>query len=154
MAFVLTWCLCRPSFASDSPNATDCDGHGTHIGSTAVGRTVGVAKEASMVAVRVLDCTGAGQVAIHHSLSMSQLASYSIPSCSSSVYPSTVATDKGCQVVWHKTWWMHAVFTTVSGACVCVVARSIHNSIRACVRVAAHVAYAVSTIECSCACHP
>ncbi|KAL0055148.1 hypothetical protein WJX82_007705 [Trebouxia sp. C0006] len=51
-----------PSFASDSPNATDCDGHGTHIGSTAVGRTVGVAKEASMVAVRVLDCTGAGQV--------------------------------------------------------------------------------------------
>ncbi|DBA74262.1 TPA: hypothetical protein ACH3X1_011047 [Trebouxia sp. C0004] len=51
-----------PSFASDSLNATDCDGHGTHIGSTAVGRTVGVAKEASLVAVRVLDCTGAGQV--------------------------------------------------------------------------------------------
>ena len=53
---------CRPSFAADSPNATDCDGHGTHIGSTAVGRTVGVAKEASLVAVRVLDCQGSGQV--------------------------------------------------------------------------------------------
>ena len=54
--------VCRPSFASDSKDASDCDGHGTHIASTAVGRVVGVAKEASLVAVRVLDCKGAGQV--------------------------------------------------------------------------------------------
>lgn len=52
----------RPSFAGDSKDASDCDGHGTHIASTAVGRVVGVAKEASLVAVRVLDCKGAGQV--------------------------------------------------------------------------------------------
>ncbi|KAL3133536.1 hypothetical protein ABBQ38_007387 [Trebouxia sp. C0009 RCD-2024] len=51
-----------PSFAGDSKDASDCDGHGTHIASTAVGRVVGVAKEASLVAVRVLDCKGAGQV--------------------------------------------------------------------------------------------
>ena len=56
---------CRPSFASDSKIASDCDGHGTHIASTAVGRVVGVAKEASLVAVRVLDCEGAGQVPSH-----------------------------------------------------------------------------------------
>lgn len=47
--------------ASDR-NATDCDGHGTHVASTAVGRTVGVAKEAAVVAVRVLGCGGAGTV--------------------------------------------------------------------------------------------
>jgi hypothetical protein len=32
------------------------DGHGTHVASIAVGRNVGVAKEANVVAVRVLDC--------------------------------------------------------------------------------------------------
>jgi subtilisin family serine protease len=39
----------------------DCDGHGTHISSIAVGRSVGVAKEANIVGVRVLDCNGTGQ---------------------------------------------------------------------------------------------
>ena len=58
----------RPSFASDSRDASDCDGHGTHIGSTAVGRVVGVAKEASLIAVRVLDCKGAGQVSTENRL--------------------------------------------------------------------------------------
>ena len=52
----------RPSFASDSKDSQDCDGHGTHIASTAAGRSVGLAKEASLVAIRVLDCDGAGQV--------------------------------------------------------------------------------------------
>ena len=32
------------------------DGHGTHVASIAVGRNGGVAKEANVVAVRVLDC--------------------------------------------------------------------------------------------------
>jgi hypothetical protein len=32
------------------------DGHGTHVASIAVGRNVGIAKEANVVAVRVLDC--------------------------------------------------------------------------------------------------
>ncbi|CAL8466488.1 g6024 [Coccomyxa elongata] len=47
---------------ANDANASDCDGHGTHVASTAVGRTVGVAKEASVVALRVLDCAGSGRI--------------------------------------------------------------------------------------------
>ena len=43
-------------------NASDCDGHGTHVASVAAGRTVGVAKEANVVAVKVLDCDGSGTI--------------------------------------------------------------------------------------------
>ena len=35
---------------------------GTHTASTAVGRAVGVAKDANLVAVRILDCTGSGTI--------------------------------------------------------------------------------------------
>lgn len=45
------------NFSEDSPQQ-DCYGHGTHVASVAMGRTVGVAKEATAVAVRVLDCEG------------------------------------------------------------------------------------------------
>ena len=38
----------------------DCNGHGTHVGGTVGGTTHGVAKGASLVAVRVLDCDGYG----------------------------------------------------------------------------------------------
>ena len=41
---------------SSSTSQQDCDGHGTHVASIAMGHLVGVAKEASAVAVRVLDC--------------------------------------------------------------------------------------------------
>jgi len=41
----------------------DCDGHGTHVAGTLGGSTYGVAKRISLVAVRVLDCNGAGSVA-------------------------------------------------------------------------------------------
>lgn len=46
----------RYNFLEDSSTAEDCDGHGTHVASTAVGRTVGVAKGARVVGVRILDC--------------------------------------------------------------------------------------------------
>ena len=45
---------------SDPTDTTDCNGHGTHVASTAVGTEYGVAKAASVAAVRVLDCSGAG----------------------------------------------------------------------------------------------
>ncbi|MBD3655195.1 MULTISPECIES: S8 family peptidase [Marinobacter] len=45
---------------TDPADTTDCNGHGTHVASTAVGTTYGVAKAASVAAVRVLDCSGAG----------------------------------------------------------------------------------------------
>ena len=38
----------------------DCNGHGTHVAGTAAGSTYGVAKSASLIAVRVLDCGGSG----------------------------------------------------------------------------------------------
>jgi subtilisin family serine protease len=40
--------------------AADCNGHGTHVAGTAAGSTYGVAKSASLIAVRVLDCGGSG----------------------------------------------------------------------------------------------
>lgn len=45
---------------TDPEDTTDCNGHGTHVASTATGTTYGVAKRASVAAVRVLDCSGAG----------------------------------------------------------------------------------------------
>src|SRR6185436_18075841 len=46
---------------STDPNAwTDCNGHGTHVSSTAAGTTWGIAKKATLHAVRVLDCQGTG----------------------------------------------------------------------------------------------
>ena len=43
--------------------ATDCNGHGTHVAGTVGGTLYGVAKAASLVAVRVLDCAGSGTTA-------------------------------------------------------------------------------------------
>ncbi|CAN5793458.1 S8 family peptidase [soil metagenome] len=40
--------------------AADCNGHGSHVSGTVAGTTYGVAKNAKLVAVRVLDCSGSG----------------------------------------------------------------------------------------------
>lgn len=40
--------------------AADCNGHGTHVAGTVGGSTYGVAKGATLYAVRVLDCNGSG----------------------------------------------------------------------------------------------
>ncbi|MGW5051363.1 S8 family peptidase [Actinokineospora sp. NPDC004072] len=42
-------------------NATDCNGHGTHVAGTIAGSTYGVAKKATVHAVRVLKCDGWSQ---------------------------------------------------------------------------------------------
>jgi subtilisin family serine protease len=44
----------------DGGAAGDCDGHGTHVAGTIGGAHYGVAKKVRLVAVRVLDCEGAG----------------------------------------------------------------------------------------------
>eukprot|EP00210_Caulerpa_lentillifera_P007903 g7544.t1 len=49
-------------FVDDDEIAEDCDGHGTHVASTAIGRSVGIAKQANVIGVRVLDCQGSGNI--------------------------------------------------------------------------------------------
>jgi subtilisin family serine protease len=44
----------------DGQNGLDCNGHGTHVAGIVGGAAYGVAKSVSLVSVRVLDCSGAG----------------------------------------------------------------------------------------------
>ncbi|MEU8870918.1 S8 family peptidase [Streptomyces javensis] len=50
-------------FVDDDPVAQDGNGHGTHVAATAAGTRYGVANEATIVAVRVLDDRGEGTIA-------------------------------------------------------------------------------------------
>jgi subtilisin family serine protease len=47
-------------FVDNDSDASDCHGHGTHVAGTVGGSTYGVAKGVSLVAVRVLNCSGSG----------------------------------------------------------------------------------------------
>jgi subtilisin family serine protease len=45
-------------FVDNDPDASDCHGHGTHVAGTVAGTTVGVAPASTLIAIRVLGCTG------------------------------------------------------------------------------------------------
>ena len=47
-------------FVGDGHGTNDCNGHGTHVAGTTGGTTYGVAKEVTLLAVRVLNCQGCG----------------------------------------------------------------------------------------------
>lgn len=50
------------NFANDQPpeDVNDCNGHGTHVASLAAGTTFGIAKAATIISVRVYDCSNMG----------------------------------------------------------------------------------------------
>ncbi|NOI59255.1 S8 family peptidase [Vibrio coralliilyticus] len=47
-------------FVDNDSDATDCNGHGTHVAGTIGGSQYGVAKNVNIVGVRVLSCSGSG----------------------------------------------------------------------------------------------
>jgi Subtilase family/Peptidase inhibitor I9 len=47
---------------ADGADATDCNGHGTHVAGLIGGTKYGVAPSVTLVPVRVLDCTGSGSI--------------------------------------------------------------------------------------------
>jgi len=47
-------------FIQNDGDASDCQGHGTHVAGTVGSATYGVAKQVNLVSVRVLDCGGSG----------------------------------------------------------------------------------------------
>ena len=48
------------SSISDGRGSADCNGHGTHVAGTIGGNKYGVAKQSTLIPVRVLDCNGSG----------------------------------------------------------------------------------------------
>ena len=50
----------QQGFDAFGDNSEDCNGHGTHVAGTVGGSQYGVAKNVTLVAVRVLDCEGSG----------------------------------------------------------------------------------------------
>ncbi|MCA0293754.1 MAG: IPT/TIG domain-containing protein [Actinobacteria bacterium] len=51
------------SYVNDGMGTADCYGHGTHVAGTIGGTVYGVAKQVTLVPVRVLDCSGTGSAA-------------------------------------------------------------------------------------------
>ena len=50
-------------FVNNDVDATDCNGHGTHVAGTIGSKSYGVAKKVNLIGVRVLDCGGSGSYA-------------------------------------------------------------------------------------------
>ena len=88
------------SAINDGRGSGDCNGHGTHVAGTVAGTSYGVAKQATVVPVRVLDCQGNGSwsqviagldwVARHHQAGVPAVANLSLGGPASSAVDTAV----------------------------------------------------------------
>lgn len=85
---------------ADGRGTGDCNGHGTHVAGTVAGKTYGVAKAATVIPVRVLDCAGSGfnsdviagleWVASHHHAGTPAVANLSLGGTASAMVDAAV----------------------------------------------------------------
>lgn len=85
---------------SDGLGSGDCNGHGTHVAGTIAGAKYGVAKAATIVPVRVLNCSGSGYnsdiiagldwIASHHAAGTPAVVNMSLGGSASSMVDSAV----------------------------------------------------------------
>lgn len=85
---------------NDGRGSGDCNGHGTHVAGTVAGSSYGVAKQATIVPVRVLDCQGNGSwsqviagldwVVRHHQAGVPAVANLSLGGPASSAVDTAV----------------------------------------------------------------
>ena len=85
---------------ADGRGTGDCNGHGTHVAGTIAGKTYGVAKAATLIPVRVLDCAGSGfnsdviaaleWVAVHHQAGTPAVANMSLGGTASTMVDTAV----------------------------------------------------------------
>jgi subtilisin family serine protease len=90
-----------PDEVDNDDDATDCNGHGTHVAGTIGGTKYGVAKNVTLVAVRVLDCSGSGSntgviagidwVTTHHTPGAPAVANMSLGGGASAALDTAVA---------------------------------------------------------------
>lgn len=88
------------SAVKDGLGTGDCNGHGTHVAGTIAGKTYGMAKAATVVPVRALNCNGSGYnsdvvagldwVASHHQAGTPAVANLSIGSPASAIVDAAV----------------------------------------------------------------
>lgn len=88
------------SAINDGRGSGDCNGHGTHVAGTVAGASYGVAKQATVVPVRVLDCQGNGSwsqviagldwVVRHHQAGVPAVANLSLGGPASSAVDTAV----------------------------------------------------------------
>ncbi len=86
---------------NDGRGTEDCQGHGTHVAGTIAGTVYGVAKQATIVPLRVLGCSGSGSYSgiiagidwtiTHHQAGVPAVANMSLGGSASSVLNAAIA---------------------------------------------------------------